>query len=70
MDEFISVLIFNEVEFFFKIINDFKKKNIGIIYIIYCFEEVFKIVINVVIMRDGIIIFSGLVKDFICDMFV
>ncbi|NSA19365.1 ABC-type sugar transport system ATPase subunit [Clostridium saccharobutylicum] len=70
LDEPTSALTFNEVESLFKIINDLKKKNIGIIYITHRLEEVFKIATNVAIMRDGIITLSGPVKDFTREMLV
>lgn len=70
LDEPTSALTFNEVESLFKIIDDLKKKNIGIIYITHRLEEVFKIATNVAIMRDGIITLSGPVKDFTREMLV
>ncbi len=70
LDEPTSALTFNEVESLFKIINDLKKKNIGIIYITHRLEEVFEIATNVAIMRDGIITLNGPVKDFTREMLV
>lgn len=70
LDEPTSALTFDEVEALFKIINDLRKKNIGIIYITHRLAEVFTIADTIAIMRDGIITLSGPVKDFTRDMLV
>lgn len=70
LDEPTSALTFDEVESLFKIINDLKAHNIGIIYITHRLAEVFTIATNVAIMRDGIITLYGQVKQFDRDMLV
>ncbi|NNU78376.1 sugar ABC transporter ATP-binding protein [Clostridium estertheticum] len=70
LDEPTSALTFDEVESLFKIINDLKKKQIGIIYITHRLSEVFTISTRVAIMRDGIITLNGDVKDFTLEMLV
>lgn len=70
LDEPTSALTFDEVESLFKIINDLKKKNIGIIYITHRLAEVFVIATSVAIMRDGIITLNGHIKDFTREMLV
>jgi len=70
LDEPTSALTFNEVESLFKIIEDLKKKNIGIIYITHRLTEVFTIGTHVAIMRDGIITLNGDIKDFTREMLV
>lgn len=70
LDEPTSALTFDEVESLFKIIEDLKKKNIGIIYITHRLAEVFTIASNVAIMRDGIITLNGQVKEFTREMLV
>lgn len=70
LDEPTSALTFDEVESLFKIIEDLKKKNIGIIYITHRLAEVFTIATDVAIMRDGIITLNGKVEDFTRDMLV
>ncbi|AGY78201.1 sugar ABC transporter ATP-binding protein [Clostridium autoethanogenum] len=70
LDEPTSALTFDEVESLFKIIEDLKKKNIGIIYITHRLAEVFTIATHVAIMRDGIITLNGEVKDFTREMLV
>ena len=70
LDEPTSALTFDEVESLFKIIEDLKKKNIGIIYITHRLAEVFTIATHVAIMRDGIITLNGKIKDFTREMLV
>lgn len=70
LDEPTSALTFDEVESLFKIIEDLKKKNIGIIYITHRLTEVFTIGTHVAIMRDGIITLNGEIKDFTREMLV
>ncbi|MBU3188376.1 ATP-binding cassette domain-containing protein [Clostridium bowmanii] len=70
LDEPTSALTFDEVESLFKIIEDLKKKNIGIIYITHRLAEVFTIGTSVAIMRDGIITLNGQIKDFTLEMLV
>lgn len=70
LDEPTSALTFDEVESLFKIVEDLKKKGIGIIYITHRLAEVFTIATSVAIMRDGIITLNGEVKDFTRDMLV
>lgn len=70
LDEPTSALTFDEVESLFKIIDDLKKKNIGIIYITHRLAEVFMIATHAAIMRDGIITLNGQIKDFTREMLV
>lgn len=70
LDEPTSALTFDEVESLFKIINDLKRKHIGIIYITHRLAEVFTIATNVAIMRDGVITLNGYVKEFTLEMLI
>lgn len=70
LDEPTSALTFDEVESLFKIVEDLKKKGIGIIYITHRLAEVFQIATHVAIMRDGVITLKGRVCDFTRDMLV
>ena len=70
LDEPTSALTFDEVESFFRVINDLRKKGIGIIYITHRLAEVFEIATHVSIMVDGIITLHGPVGDFTRDMLV
>ncbi|MFA5571226.1 MAG: sugar ABC transporter ATP-binding protein [Sphaerochaetaceae bacterium] len=70
LDEPTSSLTFNEVKSLFSIIEEFKKKGIGIIYITHRLNEVFTIANRVAIMRDGIITLEGPVQQFDYDMLV
>lgn len=70
LDEPTSALTFDEVESLFKIINDLRTQNIGIVYITHRLAEVFTIATNVAIMRDGVITLSGRVKEFTREMLV
>ncbi|SHJ41966.1 sugar ABC transporter ATP-binding protein [Hespellia stercorisuis] len=63
-DEPTSSLSFNEAESLFELIEDLKKKNIGIFYITHRLSEVFEIATHVAIMRDGIVSLSGAVSEF------
>lgn len=70
LDEPTSALTFDEVESFFKVVQDLKRKNIGIIYITHRLSEVFEIASHVSIMRDGIITLHGKVSEFNREMLV
>ncbi len=70
LDEPTSALTFDEVESFFRIVEELRQKGIGIIYITHRLSEVFDIATNVSIMRDGIITLHGPVSDFNHEMLV
>ncbi|HCM27522.1 MAG: ABC transporter ATP-binding protein [Treponema sp. GWB1_62_6] len=70
LDEPTSSLTFNEVQSLFKIIEELKKKDIGIIHITHRLNEVFEIATRVAIMSDGYITLNGPVGDFTHDMLV
>lgn len=70
LDEPTSALTFDEVESLFRIVEDLKRKKIGIIYITHRLAEVFKIATDVAIMRDGIITLRGKVSEFTREMLV
>ncbi|MDD3360409.1 MAG: sugar ABC transporter ATP-binding protein [Hespellia sp.] len=60
MDEPTSSLSDKETEVLFRIIDNLKKKNVGIVYISHRMEEVFELADRVSILRDGK--FIGCVK--------
>lgn len=64
LDEPTSALTFDEVQSLFRVVNDLKAKDIGIIYITHRLGEVFEIATHVAIMRDGTITISGPISDF------
>ena len=70
LDEPTSALTFDEVESFFRVINDLRAKGIGIIYITHRLAEVFEIATHVSIMCDGIITLNGPAGDFTREMLV
>lgn len=70
LDEPTSALTFDEVESFFKVINDLKEQGIGIIYITHRLAEVFDISTHVSIMYDGLITLNGPTSDFDREMLV
>lgn len=70
LDEPTSALTFDEVESLFRVVNDLKKKGIGIIYITHRLTEVFEIATHVAILRDGVVTLNGPVSDFTREMLV
>lgn len=70
LDEPTSALTFDEVESLFKIVEDLKRKGIGIIYITHRLAEVFQIATQVAIMRDGVITLKGRISEFTREMLV
>jgi len=70
LDEPTSALTFDEVNSLFAVIENLKKKNIGIVYITHRLNEVFMIATHIAIMRDGQITLSGRVSEFTHDMLV
>ncbi len=55
LDEPTSALTFDEVQSLFKVIQELKQKNIGIIYITHRLAEVFEISTSIGILRDGVL---------------
>lgn len=70
LDEPTSALTFDEVESLFKIVENLKRKGIGIIYITHRLAEVFQIATHVAIMRDGVITLKGRISEFTRKMLV
>ena len=70
LDEPTSSLTYKEVEALFKVVEELKRKGIGIIYITHRLTEVFQIATKVMIMRDGVITLSGPVENFTRQMLV
>lgn len=67
MDEPTSALTNKEIEKLFDIINELKKKGVGIVYISHRLEELKDIVDRVTIMRDGRFITECDFKDITMD---
>jgi ABC-type sugar transport system, ATPase component len=53
MDEPTSAISDKEVDALFGIINEFKKRGVGIIYISHKMDEIFRIAEDITVMRDG-----------------
>lgn len=53
MDEPTSAITEREVDHLFSVIDIFKKKGVGIIYISHKMEEIFKIADRITVLRDG-----------------
>jgi AI-2 transport system ATP-binding protein len=70
LDEPTSALTFDEVNSLFRVIENLRKKNIGIVYITHRLNEVFMIATHVAIMRDGLITLSGKASEFTREMLV
>ena len=70
LDEPTSALTFDEVESFFRVVEDLRKKDIGIIYITHRLAEVFELATHVSIMCDGIITLHGPVSEFNREMLI
>ena len=70
MDEPTSALTAKEIDELFTIINNLKKKGVGIVYISHRLEELKHIVDRVTIMRDGKFITSGNYKDMTMDQII
>jgi len=67
MDEPTAALTESEIEELFKIINMFKEKGVGIIYISHRMEEIKKISDRVTVMRDGCYVDTVNSKDVTID---
>jgi methyl-galactoside transport system ATP-binding protein len=70
LDEPTSSLTDNEVEALFRIINDLRKKGVGIIYISHKMDEIFRISDDISIMRDGQYIGTWEAKDLTMDSII
>jgi AI-2 transport system ATP-binding protein len=70
LDEPTSSLTFNEIKSLFTVIEDLKRKGVGIVYITHRLNEVFEISTKVVIMRDGKITLEGKVIEFTNEMLI
>lgn len=64
LDEPTSALTFDEVQSLFKVVEELKRKKIGIIYITHRLAEVFEIATTVAILRDGIVAMQGPIDNF------
>lgn len=63
MDEPTSPLTNDEIDVLFEIIEDLKKKGIGIIYISHRMNELKRICDRVTIMRDGCVVKNSNIND-------
>lgn len=53
MDEPTSALSYNEIERLFELIEQLKKKGVGIIYVSHKFDEIFRVTDRITVLRDG-----------------
>lgn len=70
LDEPTSSLTDNEVEALFRIVNDLRKRGVGIIYISHKMDEILRISDDVSIMRDGQYIGTWEAKDLTIDTII
>lgn len=70
MDEPTSPLTNDEIDVLFEIIEDLKKKGIGIIYISHRMNELKRICDRVTIMRDGCVVKNSNINDISIDEIV
>lgn len=63
MDEPTSAISDHETELLFRIIRDLKSKGVAILYISHKLDELFTIADNYVVLRDGELIGTGMMKD-------
>jgi AI-2 transport system ATP-binding protein len=70
LDEPTSALTFDEVNSLFAVIENLKKKGIGMVYITHRLNEVFMIATHVALMRDGVITLHGKVEEFTREVLV
>ncbi len=64
LDEPTSALTFDEVNALFSVMENLKKKEIGMVYITHRLPEVFRIGTDIAIMRDGLITMKAPVTEF------
>ncbi len=69
-DEPTSSLTEKEVEHLFRIIDNLKSINCGMIYISHKMEEIFRIADDITVMRDGQWIFTGAAPDMTMDQII
>jgi ribose transport system ATP-binding protein len=70
MDEPTSAISDKEVEVLFEIINDLKKENKIIVYISHKLDELFRIADRYIVMRDGVSVESGDMKNMTQDRLI
>ena len=70
MDEPTSAISDTEVDALFKIIDDFKKKNVGIVYISHKMDEIFRIADRITVLRDGKTVGTYATKDISVDQLI
>lgn len=70
MDEPTSAISENEVAHLFSTIRKLKEQGKTLIYISHKLDEIFAVADEVIVMRDGIIVGTGSVKDFNYDALV
>lgn len=59
MDEPTSALSSNEVELLYRIVDDLRAQDVGIVFISHKFEEIFRVADTVTVLRDGRVVTSG-----------
>ena len=70
MDEPTSAISDTEVDALFKIIDDLKKKNVGIVYISHKMDEIFRIADRITVLRDGKTVGTYAAKDISVDQLI
>jgi ABC-type sugar transport system ATPase subunit len=70
LDEPTASLTEREVDLLFSIINNLKKKGVGVIYITHRLDEVFRICDEITIFRDGRHIITGASNAFTTDSLI
>ncbi|MGX9417813.1 sugar ABC transporter ATP-binding protein [Vibrio sp. WJH972] len=70
LDEPTASLVSSDVEQMFQVLRSLKERGVGLIYVSHRLDEIYDICDDVVVMRDGRIVGSGLVKDHDLDAVV
>jgi len=68
LDEPTSTLTTHEIKSLFVLMKSLQEKGIGMIYITHRFPEIFKVANKVAILRDGMIVSQGDVRNYTYDM--
>lgn len=70
MDEPTSALSSSEVAIFYRIVDQLRRRNVGIVFISHKFEEIFQLADSVSVLRDGKTVTSGPIADYTEDALI
>jgi ribose transport system ATP-binding protein len=70
LDEPTAVLSQNETRHLFRLIEDLKRRGLGLVYVSHRLDEIFEICTDITVIKDGVVTTRGPVSDYTHDSVV